>query len=130
MLSIEKRIRDLAKEKKCCAQIVMTLGLEAEGSANPELVQAMKGLCYGLHSQQNCGALSGGACLLALYNEDHAKEMVKELVDWFTEGYGSVDCVDILGPGNTDPLKCLEIITETSRQCFAILEKHQLLVED
>jgi hypothetical protein len=126
MIDYETRILELLNKKQCCAQIVMTIGLEEKGEKNTQLVQAMKGLCYGLHCQHDCGAVSGGACLLAIHSQDLAVEMTKELVVWFTERYSSVNCSDILGNGNKNPGKCLGIIRDTICQCFEILENHNL----
>jgi hypothetical protein len=129
-LTIENKVMDLVLQQKCCAQIIMLIGLEARQSKNVELVQAMKGLCYGLHSQYDCGALSGGACLLALFNETYAPLTNKELVTWFKGKYGSVRCEDIIGQGYKMSDKCLKIISETCEQCFEILQRNNLLEEE
>ena len=42
------RIMELSRQGLYCAQIMVQLALDAEGRENPELVQAVRGLCGGL----------------------------------------------------------------------------------
>jgi hypothetical protein len=89
------------------------LGCEQEpGSA--DLIRAAGGLTVGLgHSNETCGALLGGACLLGLYGgkgrdgEEEAEWLrmaVRRLTEWFRETYAepgengvsSTRCTDIL----------------------------------
>jgi C_GCAxxG_C_C family probable redox protein len=93
-----------------CSQVLLILGLEAQGKRDPDLIRAMNGLAGGLgFSGELCGALTGGACLLGLYagrgtpdEEEHVKLnlMITELVEWFsaefTEKYGGISCSAIL----------------------------------
>lgn len=110
------RMIQLAGQGFYCSQILLFMGLEAQGKSNPELIRAMSGLAGGLgFTGDTCGALTGGTCLLGLYAgrgapEEHEDEklnlMVSELVDWFSEEYGKmyggIRCEIILGddPGN------------------------------
>lgn len=41
------RIMELSRQGLYCAQIMVQLALDAEGKENPELVQAVRGLCGG-----------------------------------------------------------------------------------
>jgi len=100
-----------------CSQILMILGLRLIGhdtAQNANLIRAAGGLTVGLgHSNETCGALLGGACLLGLYGgkghdgEEEAewfRMAVHRLVEWFRETYAepgeneapSVRCSDIL----------------------------------
>ena len=100
-----------------CSQILMILGLRLMGSdaaQHANLIRATGGLTLGLgHSNETCGALLGGACLLGLYGgkgrdgEEEAewfRMAVRRLVDWFRETYAepieneatSIRCGDIL----------------------------------
>lgn len=101
-----------------CSQILMILGLRLlgreENLGSADLIRAAGGLTVGLgHSNETCGALLGGACLLGLYGgkgrdgEEEAewfRMAVHRLVDWFRETYGESDengalsarCADIL----------------------------------
>jgi hypothetical protein len=96
-----ERIHMLLLKGYCCAQVMAILGLEALDEENPQLIDSMSALCLGVRGGLTCGALSGAACMLALFDKNLAnKEMIPELVDWFkevyAECYGSVNCDDIL----------------------------------
>ncbi|MGA2732323.1 MAG: DVU_1555 family C-GCAxxG-C-C protein [Syntrophobacteraceae bacterium] len=94
-----------------CSQILLFMGLEAQGKSNPDLIRAMSGLAGGLgFTGDTCGALTGGACLLGLYagrgtpeeqEDEKLNLMISELVDWFSEEYGKlyggIRCDIILG---------------------------------
>lgn len=92
-----------------CAQIVILGGLMLMGRENPDLVRAMGGLAQGVGNSGNtCGALAGGACLIALHTaKGHDGEMplengpalMDELVSWFQDELcngGPVTCDAIL----------------------------------
>jgi C_GCAxxG_C_C family probable redox protein len=105
------RMIRLAGQGFYCSQILLFMGLEAQGKSNPDLIRAMSGLAGGLgFTGDTCGALTGGACLLGLYagrgtpeeqEDENLNLMVSELVDWFSEGYGKlyggIRCEIILG---------------------------------
>ena len=94
-----------------CSQILLFMGLEAQGKSNPDLIRAMSGLAGGLgFTGDTCGSLTGGACLLGLYagrgtpeeqEDEKLNLMISELVDWFSEEYGKlyggIRCDIILG---------------------------------
>lgn len=110
MTSDTIRMIELAQQGFYCSQILLFLGLEAQGKVDPDLIRAMSGLAGGLgFSGDVCGALTGGACLLGLYAGRGAQDeeedprlnlMVSELVDWFSkefgELYGGIQCRVIL----------------------------------
>lgn len=109
-----------------CSQTLMSIvGLDARGEENEDLVAAMCGLSYGMFCQHTCGALTGAACALALY--DAPKEVLgtwcKELSNWFEVRFGSARCGDLLGEGEKNPALCLGIIRETAEKSLAILEE-------
>lgn len=122
------RIAQLRMQGFHCSQILILLGLEKQGKENPDLVRSMTGLAGGLgFSGKNCGALTGAACLLALYagrgvveeREDHKlNSMIQDVVQWFEvsfgEQYGGIDCCHIL---NDDPwnrmIRCPNLVVET-----------------
>ena len=101
---------ELAGQGFYCSQILLFMGLEAQGRSNPDLIRAMSGLAGGMgFSGDVCGALTGGACLLGLYagkgtleDEEDPKLnlMITELVEWFCgqfgEAYGGIHCSAIL----------------------------------
>lgn len=138
---VSMRVVQLAGQGFCCSQIVMVMALETQGSYNTELVRALSGLCKGLGDCSGpCGALSGGACLLALYagrgsEEEEADNrlplMLTTLTEWFQETvgeqYGGVSCVHILGEGNCavpDPGRCAALVADTFTRCLEILAEN------
>ncbi len=132
------RMFQLAQQGFSCSQILLKLGLEAQGKDNPDLIRAMSGLAGGLgFSGKTCGALSGGACLLGLYAGKGAPEeveheryilMVDELVEWFSDeigsNYGGINCEDILGEDlkhRAITAKCGNIVSSTYAKVKEIL---------
>jgi len=121
----------------CCAQMIMTLALQAQGKTNADLVRSAGGLCFGINwSGEVCGALSGGACLISLYAgkgseeetpDDRHMSMVGELVDWFTRAadaeYGGKRCNEIL-ERFPDRSMCGRIVADTYKKCTDILVSH------
>jgi len=138
------RMMELSQQGFCCSQILVMLGLEAQGKADPDLVRAMGGLCGGIgYSGKNCGALTGAVCLLSMYvgrgaPEEHevrfGRMMIDELVQWFDDDYGtkygSVDCNSIL---ENDPMnrisRCPQLVYEAYEKVTEILEKNGLSLE-
>jgi len=119
------RMLELSAQRFHCSQILLSLGLEAQGKSNPDLVRAMAGLAGGVgFCGEVCGALTGGACLLALYagrgtpeeeEDPRLNLMINELFDWFsdqcTDRYGGIRCREILeeNPANQFT-RCPEIV--------------------
>jgi C_GCAxxG_C_C family probable redox protein len=137
------RLFELAAQGFCCSQILIILGLEAEGKENPDLVRSMQGLCGGLgHSGSICGALTGGICLLSLKaGKGRAEEsanpklvgMIEELIRWFDEMQVSRECSAIVGRKLEDrgpyPVKCGSIVTSTYAKVEEILVEESLGIE-
>jgi C_GCAxxG_C_C family probable redox protein len=132
------RMLELAGHGFHCSQILLFLGLDAQGKQNPDLIRTMAGLAGGVgFCGDICGALTGGACLLALYagrgttdEEENPRlnVMINELVEWFTqefsECYGGIHCREILGddPRN-QASRCPELVTRTYEKVkFLLLE--------
>jgi C_GCAxxG_C_C family probable redox protein len=123
----------------CCAQIILILALEIQGRTDKDLVRSMGGLCFGINgSGEVCGALSGGACLIAFYagkgadEEDHDDSyltMIEELIGWFKERasseYSGTRCNDILNKC-PDRSICGRIVSDTYQKCMDILIAHGL----
>lgn len=133
------RMIQLAHQGFYCSQILLIMGLDAQGKENPDLVRAMSGLAGGLgFSGEVCGALTGGSCLLGLYagrgtaNEEEDERlnlMISELVEWFSgeygQAYGGIRCENILGD---DPAarttRCPGLVLGTYNEVKALLAKH------
>ncbi len=104
------RMLQLAQQGFQCSQILLLMGLEAQGKDNVDLVRVMSALAGGLgFSGDICGTLTGGACLLGLYagrgradeeEDPRLNIMIGELVEWFTtehgRKYGGIRCETIL----------------------------------
>lgn len=136
------RMLELYRQGLNCGQILMSLGLEAQGKTNPDLVQAMAGLGGGIgFTGKTCGALTGGACLLSLYagigtpaaaaNDLLLMDMVSELAQWFEtevgQTHGGINCAEILGDeleNKTPTMKCANILGETYAKIKDILTEN------
>lgn len=140
------RIFQLAQQGFSCSQILLTLGLAAQGKENIDLIRAMSGLSGGLgFTGENCGALTGGACLLGLYagrgavdeqEHEHYQLMAAQLVDWFKEQvgtqYGGINCSDILGDDlqyKNVSMQCGTIVGDTYAKVKEILAGHGIMMD-
>jgi C_GCAxxG_C_C family probable redox protein len=130
------RMIQLAGQGFYCSQILLFLGLEAQGKSNPDLIRTMSGLAGGLgFTGDTCGALTGGACLLGLYagrgtpeeqEDEKLNLMVSELVDWFSEEYGKlyggIRCEIILGDDPRNRMaRCPNMVLGTYEKVKALL---------
>jgi hypothetical protein len=132
------RMLELVTNGYYCSQILLTLGLENRGKHNPDLVRAMAGLAHGAgFGEGTCGALTGGACLLALYagkgrDEEQEHEafmtMRSQLADWFKEAvggqYDGIDCETIVGDGEDKEIRCGQIVAAVYSRVIALLDEH------
>ncbi|MDL2264709.1 C-GCAxxG-C-C family protein [Synergistaceae bacterium OttesenSCG-928-I11] len=126
-----EQLNQLLLEGKCCASIMVQMGLSLRGERNEQMVSAVATLCNGVYNGMLCGSLSGAACMLGLFGDNPAEsaEMTRELAEWFAdtygEKYGGTDCSDITG---NDPAvkneRCRAIIEATYLQAKAILEDY------
>ena len=104
------RIAELLLADMKCSHVLMTLVLETGGRSNPDLVRAMSGLALGMGQGLDCGALSGGCCVLGLLagrggedepEDERFADMLDEFSGWFVvmakERYGGYTCADIMG---------------------------------
>jgi C_GCAxxG_C_C family probable redox protein len=130
------RMQELQQQGFYCSQILLMLGLEAQGKHNPDLIRAMHALCGGLgFTGDICGALTGGTCLLGLYagkglpteEEDFLlRVMIDELVEWFKteygQMYGGINCTHILedNPRNR-ATRCPAIVANVYQQVKELL---------
>ena len=141
MSDIMMSILPLVGQGYCCAQILILLALEQQGKENPDLVRSVGGLCYGLgNTGQTCGVLLGGCCALGLYTgtgepgeppHPEAKEMVRELTEWFTEyaaDFGGITCGKILERSGGEPNMplCGDLAASTFEKVLDILETRSI----
>lgn len=108
----------------CCSQMVMELGLEKLGIENPQLVEAMAGLCEGVKCGKICGTASAAVCLMYLADSKAADSgLAAEYLEWFEESFGAMDCEDILNEGPMTKLeKCPVIVEATMQKLEELLE--------
>lgn len=132
------RMLELVTNGYYCSQILLTLGLDNRGQHNPDLIRTMAGLAHGAgFGQGTCGALTGGACLLAYYagkgaDEEEENEsfmiMRNRLAEWFIdsvgEQYGGIDCETIVGDGEDKQLRCGQIVGNVYACVMALLEEY------
>lgn len=132
------RLLQLGHKRYCCSQILLILALENQGKSDPDLVRSMAGLGHGIgYSGELCGALSGAACMLALYGAKGADDededprfqaMLSDLVEWFRQtvgqAYGGICCTNILGDDpniQPDVSRCGRIVADTYARAMEIL---------
>lgn len=130
------RMIQLAQQGFYCSQILLFMGLEAQGKADADLIRAMGGLAGGLgFSGDLCGVVTGGACLLGLYAGKGAPAeeedprlivMVHQLVEWFHEehgqAYGGSSCEAILGDDLASrTTRCPGLVLTTYKKVKALL---------
>jgi len=130
MSDVSQTVYKLATQGYCCSQIMIKIALDAKGEENPVLLNAMAGLCGGMHVGLCCGVLTGAACLLSMYDKKAAAmEMIPRLVEWFqltyNEEYGSINCREILdnNPRNRGE-RCPRMMAETFEKCRELLAEH------
>lgn len=131
----DMRLFELSSQGYYCGQILLLLALEDKGESNEALVRTMGGLSGGLgFAGKNCGALTGGACLLAYFSEEMAggglsgetQVMISEFVRWFEEtigaAYGGINCDDILaGDASRQLTHCASVVRQVYEQCMTLM---------
>lgn len=131
------RMMQLSGKGYACSQVMMQMALEYRGEENPSLVRAMAGTAYGCGSGAGtCGALTGGAAVLALYaakgadaetESERFMPMLQELADWFAqtvgEQYGGITCAAVTGEDGAGAAlqQCGGIVAQTFSKALAIL---------
>lgn len=120
-------LRESLREGTCCAVALVETALRRTGSSDPVLLQAMGGLCSGVHGGLLCGALTGAACMLNVLDQNANARMVPELTEWFLaaigDEYGGVNCDDILAGDPANQARCPAIIEATYRQAMLLLRQ-------
>ncbi len=134
-------ILELGSKGYSCAQILLAGGLRLMGRENPDLVRAMAGLAQGVGCSGNiCGAVSGGACLIALHtgkgldNEQPitaGQALMEELLDWFRSEVcagGEITCDALLGVTQEngvcrlmEPVRCGDLVAKVWEKALALL---------
>lgn len=133
MPDMEKHARECMREGFHCSQTIMLLSFKLRRIEGPFTIRAMGGLGGGMFAQRTCGALTGGACVLASY---YAREKgtsepidyqqpVRELVEWFEKEHGSIECRDLRPLEEKQVMNvCPGIVAGAFEKCCDILKKH------
>ena len=125
-----------------CSQMMMIMALEEQERENQTLIRAMAGLAKGVGiCSGSCGALSAGACILALYaarggdGEMELKSfapMLAELNEWFdekTSGFGGSLCHQITEgrEGSVEmAVRCGDLIASTYDKVMQLLVENRI----
>jgi hypothetical protein len=124
------RLFELRLKGYCCSQIIMIMGLEdAHRPENPDLIQAVRGLCNGVQTGMLCGILTSAACLLSLLQPETADILIPDIVEWFKgefgESDGGITCKDILAGDPTKRFtRCPQILAATYDKVIELLEAY------
>lgn len=132
------RIAEMLLSGLKCSHILMKLALEAQNRDEPDLVRAMSGLALGMGQGFNCGALSGGCCVLGLVagraGEDEAEDprfasVLDAFSGWFhtsaKQRFGGIDCADIMKFDQAlKAQRCPALIGEVWDKLNEILAEH------
>ena len=126
MLS-ECRLRNL-----CCSQTLVQMGLYLREEENDQMVSAVGGLCGGMRSGVDCGALAGAVIMLGLFDANLANtQLISELVDWFSDRFGHTACLVILeGDMSNRIQRCPGIIKDTYLYAKGLLLEYGLIEQE
>ncbi len=117
----------------CCGEALVKMGFELLGEEeNERVVNAACGLCNGMHSGGECGALTGACMTLAMFGRSEAPDLCAEFYDWFDgkygAEYGSTACVAIRGDDPHSKLeRCMPMIEDCAEKCGELLEDYDLI---
>lgn len=137
------RIAELLMQDFKCSHILMMLALEAQNRDDPDLVRTMSGLALGMGQGFNCGALSGGCCVIGLCagrggdneaDDPRFAAALDEFSGWFhamAKGtYGGIDCADIVKfDPNLKAQRCPGLILDAWKKLVDVLADHGFDVE-
>lgn len=133
MSNLNERILELLGQGYHCSQVEMLLSMDLRDTENPELVRALGPLGGGMFCQKTCGTLTGAVCVLGSYvqRDDGEPEptsyqpMAQELVKWFEETNGSVNCGDLVEFNMESIMQfCPGLMERTFEKTVEILEKN------
>ncbi len=133
-------LRDLMNRRYNCAQAVLAAGLHERGEEDLSLVRSAAALGSGLGGcGRVCGALTGAVLLLGLYagwetpdeTENTLNLMTEELISWFEDNYGSLDCEDITkNRQSAKATLCPGLTEETYQKAMEILESYGFVMPE
>ncbi len=135
------RMLELVQQGFHCSEVLLFMGLDAQGKENPDLIRAISALAGGIgFTGDVCGALTGGACLVGLYtgrgtpaeaDDPRMRMMIQELVDWFSQKYGSlyggIRCREITEdePAHVTS-RCPRLVTSVHKKVKSLLDQYEV----
>lgn len=130
-MDLNQRVMEQMEKGHNCSQTMMQLSLDMRERDEPFTIRAMGALGGGMHACRTCGTLTGGVCMLASYftredgeNEPEGyKPLATELVEWFENEYGSLECRELVATDVESMLRfCPGLMVRTFEKCVEILE--------
>ncbi len=134
-MELNERIMELIQGGYHCSQVMMQLSLDLREREEPFTIRALGALGGGMFAQRTCGTLTGGVAMLSSYftraegepEPREYRECAAELVAWYEEEQGSLECRDIVTFELEEILKvCPGLMERTFLKCIEILEAHNI----
>ncbi|MDL2294391.1 C-GCAxxG-C-C family protein [Ruminococcaceae bacterium OttesenSCG-928-D13] len=117
-----------------CSQTMMLVSMELRGIEDDFTIRALGALGGGMSDQRTCGALVGAVCALSSHyprpegepEPAGYKPPAKELVQWFQQEFGSIECRDLVEYDKAIIAQvCPGIMAKTFEKMQEILKKHE-----
>ncbi|NBG87281.1 C-GCAxxG-C-C family protein [Isachenkonia alkalipeptolytica] len=99
-----------------------------------ETITTMRGFGGGMHTEELCGALSGGVAVIGVifsekkeYDQDKIKEATKEFVEKFSQELTSTNCQEVKNIYREEVYKCSPVVGKAGEILERTLCKYQRL---
>ncbi len=131
MQSLEALVKEQLQNGLHCSQVMMQLSLDMRGLDHPFAVRALGALGGGMCAQRTCGTLTGAVAAIGTYFPRGATQPepagyqapARELVAWFTQEYGSLECRELLAGAPSGMAGfCPKLMVATFEKMLDILE--------
>lgn len=132
-MDLQERIQELLAQGYHCSQVMMQLSLDYRGRTEEFTIRALGALGGGMFAQRTCGTLTGAVALISSYyprgeqepEPTGYQEAARELVEWFEQDNGSIECRDIVEFEREKIMQvCPGMMERTFIKCLEILEEH------
>lgn len=133
MAELNELVLEQLKNGHHCSQTMMQLSMDLREIDDPFLIRSLGALGGGMFAQRTCGTLTGAVCALSSYfprpqGEPEPRGYIapaKELVEWFEQEFGSLDCRDLV-EFKMDSIMafCPGLMARTFEKLLEILEKN------
>jgi hypothetical protein len=124
--SPEERVQMKLMSGLCCSKAIATLCLEDLGRENDDLVACMEAFRNGMGEGQTCGTLSAAAAMLHVANPAEGARMQQDLMDWFYDRFGALDCESLV---HGDAFKKLEFCPGCVAETYIKLREDFLMLD-